>query len=906
MLLDFSVDWRWTIGGTDVSPHVETWELAREQPDMGTPAWWRGKLVLRPVVGRNLNLDPLANSLWRQGTSCSLTVAGYQVFTGSILLAYYDDWSTAPRLELEVGDILAAKNHRQVIPFGEYNALSLLQTLRIPGLAPAGKKLEINTDLTSPVKVLQELTWVIWLKERGVPATLFTRSNGQVSYDSPQVFVSITRTLEQVADFTRQRPALEIPGSVIASASLNYLVPLPELTSEETEEEIDEETEERDDEETEEGDNEETDRETDRGADRGIVRGTSARGTVLISKQGETIKITYLDSLGRPTREEIYNSNNNKPEGFAVYQYSSSGMSYKVVKKAYIWDDSLGFLPYEHMTEEGKIKERRISTGFLRGPGMRFLRRKRVVAQKKITVYWPEYRIFSSLPRNRTGLCLAYLIEEYQISQTRFSRFFPPHLVRLTTRAKGTTQDSDTLEEAKTLFPTLTEIIPNQEIQFPSWAKPPEKEEPPEVEQPPQTEEPPEERPPEEELPEEESPQTEKPPKFERVTDVVSEEVVVEGFTGPPVYVNIPWLSITVNEQLGSRDLEQRIESLRQELRRTLRAAARWMATEIVGRAFARRIKMPPSSEWLGNPRPWTLAQIGNEVFWLVGETLRGTDQGVEFEATGILAGRPNTIPPGEFPPGMFPPGTLPPDTSSSGLFPPGTIPSFIPLITVAPTRFPKVGIGCVMEVGEVVTVPGDPWLGMAVEIGYEVSEPVNTSAMVGIGVGELTEAWLGLAADATYEVEGGEDDEDDEDDSGDEVGGLTLEAEDGVIYGGSIIYDTEASSCYAVGGEPPSIDFIVDSTSINWARPLRLRVVYKATEEGEIYVYVLRQGLGFLLVTFLVFPTTGYDAVNFAIPVSEEPFEGIGVDATSGIRLDAIQLAPATGDWPPLNPCPD
>jgi len=122
MLLDFSVDWRWVIDDTDVSPFVETWELAREQPDMGTPAWWRGKLVLRPVVGRDLNLDPLTNSLWKQGTSCSLTVAGSLVFTGSILLAYYEDWSTAPRLELEVGDVLAAKNHRQVIPFGEYEA----------------------------------------------------------------------------------------------------------------------------------------------------------------------------------------------------------------------------------------------------------------------------------------------------------------------------------------------------------------------------------------------------------------------------------------------------------------------------------------------------------------------------------------------------------------------------------------------------------------------------------------------------------------------------------------------------------------------------------------------------------------------------------------------------------------
>jgi len=836
MLLDFSVDWRWVIGGTDVSPFVETWELAREQPDMGTPAWWRGRLVLRPVVGRDLNLDPLTNSLWRQGTSCSLTVAGSLVFTGSILLAYYDDWSTAPRLELEVGDVLAAKNHRQVIPFGEYDAWSLLAALGIPGVAPAGDKVELSTDLTSPVKVLQELTWVTSLKERGLPATLFTRPNGRVDYVRPQTEFSMTRTLEQVADFTRQRPALEIPGAVVASASLTYLVQPPPPVDKET---------------------------------------------ALVSVEGGVVKVTYLDSLGRVVKEEVYRD--RVLEGYTEYSYSVSYNRYEIIKQVFVRVED-PYRPryrfFERTLEEGK----RLYT-----PTQWIIREDSnvvvyggIVAQKKTYVYWPGWRLFP-LPEGITEYYrafLVYLVEEYSI----LGRLIPKgaqqiyhlvadttHLLRMVTRARGTTQETDTFWEAITLSPASSELILNQEIQFPGWVK-----------------------------------QFWDPPKPEKVTDVLSEEMAVVGFSGPPVYVSVPWLSVTVDEQPGSSGLERRIEALRQRIKFTLQAAATWMATEIAGRAFARRIKMPVPPEWLGNPRPWTLARVGNEVFWLVGETLRGTSQGVEFEATGILAGRPNTIPPDAFPPGMFPPGTIPPDTPSPGLFPPGTIPSFIPLVTVRPPRFPSVGIGCAMSAGEAVVIPGDPWLGMAVEIEYEVSAPVGTFAMVGIGVGELTEAWLGLAADATYEVEGDEDDEDNEDDSGDEVEGLTLEAEDGVIYNGSIIHDSEASSCYAVGDEFPSIDVIVNSTSLSWARPLRLRVVYKATEEGEIYIYVLRQGSGFFLATFEVFPTNRYSAVDLAIPVSEEPFEGIGVDATNGIRLDAIQLAPATGDWPPLNPCSD
>jgi hypothetical protein len=820
MLLDFSVDWQWIIGGTDVSPHVETWELAREQPDMSTPAWWRGRLVLRPVVGRNLSLDPLTNSLWSQGTSCSLTVGGSLVFTGSILLAYYDDWSTDPKLELEVGDVLAAKNHRQVIPFGEYNAWSLLRALRIPGVAPAGDAVEISTDLTSPVKVVQELTWVTWLKRRGLPATLFTRPDGQVDYVSPQAEISLTRTLEQVADFTRQRPALEIPGSVVASASLTYYVQPPTPVNEDA----------------------------------------SDEETVLVSRENDVIKVSYLDSFGRITKEEAYR--NGVLDGFVKYRYHVDRNWYEIIKEIFIrvpdpYQPYISRYPvFEYTREIGKeFAWERISVGDSDVSVYR-----QVVAQKQVFIYWPDWRFFPVLESRWSFL--AYLIEEYSILGRAIPRGVSLlynlvadtyTLLRMVTRAKGTTQDTDTLFEAITLLPTVSEIILNQQLQFPGWVK-----------------------------------QFWDPPKIERITDTLSEEMKVVGFTGPPVYLTVPWLSVTVDEQLSSKGFQQKISNLRQNIQYALQSAATWMAFEIAGRAFARRIKMPPPAEWLANPRPWTLARIGDEVLWLVGETLRGTIQGVEFEATGILAGRPSTIPPGEFPP--------------------GTIPSFVPLITVVPTRFPQVGIGCVMQAGEAVFIPGDPWLGMAVEIEYSVSVPVDTSAIVGIGVGELTEAWLGMASDATHEIEGNEDDEDD---SGSETEGLTLEAENGEISGGAavIVYDTDASSCYAVEAENSyfTVDLSVDSTSLDWERPLRIRVIYKAEDEGEIYVYTIR-GEEFPDVGYwTVSATTGYVSMDLIIPAEAEPFDGIRVEVNEypgKIRIDAIQLAPATGDWPPLNPC--
>jgi len=809
MLLDFSVDWQWIIGGTNVSLHVETWELTREQPDMGTPAWWRGKLVLRPVVGRDLNLDPLANPLWKQGTSCRLTVAGTLVFTGSILLAYYDDWSTAPRLELEVGDVLAAKNHRQVIPFGEYDAQSLLLTLGIPGQAPGDDRVEISTDLTSPVKVVQELTWVTWLKQRGLPATLFTRPSGQVDYANPQSVISLTRTLEQVADFTRQRPALEIPGSVIASASLTYYVLQP------PEEEL-----------------------------------TGGGEAVLVAKEQDITKLTHIDPLGRIVKEEIYRETGYNPilESYAGYWYSAGNNWYKFTKKIFV-RDPYRFYPFEVVEEKGEKGRGLTNTNFIRGMA---------VAQKKTAIYWPIRRLF---PVNEAFLVLVYLIEEYQLEFQGGTSY----LVRLITRAKGTTQDVDTINEATSLSLTVTEIIPNQQITFPAWAKPSKSGE---------------------------------PPKPERVTDTLSEEMEVVGFTGPPVYVTVPWLSFTLQQ-------DQQLVNLRLRIKSALQAAASWMAVEIAGRAFARRIKMPPPPEWLGDPRPWTLARIGNEVFWLVGETLRGTSQGVEFEATGILAGRPSTIPPGEFPPGMIPPGEFPPSEGQSGLFPPGTIPSFVPLITVTSTRLPQVGIGCAMGVGEAVFIDGDPWLGMAVEIEYSVSAPVEL--VVGIGEGGLTEAWLGLAAEAAYEIEGDEDEDESEDE------GLTLEAEDEEIFGGYVVYDPDASSCYAVAPLERYFDihFSVDSTSLTWERPLRLRVVYSSESDGEVLVFVRQESYYFLVDSFSVFLTNGYITTDLDIPVEAEPFDKVilEVDAfegAGGIRIDAIQIAPTTGGWPPLNPCSD
>ena len=822
MLLNFSVDWRWIIGGTDVSPYVETWELAREQPDMSTPAWWRGRLVLRPVVSGNLSLDPLTNSLWSQGTSCSLTVGGFLVFTGSILLAYYDDWSTDPKLELEVGDVLAAKNHRQVIPFGEYNARSLLRALGIPGVAPAGDAVEISTDLTSPVKVVQELTWVTWLKRRGLPATLFTRPDGQVDYVSPQAEISLTRTLEQVADFTRQRPALEIPGSVIASASLTYLVEPPPLSS-----------------------------------------AAGAPKVALVTEEGSAIKVTYLDFLGRVVREEVYKG--RTLDGYTTYEYHADHRRYKIIKQVFVKVDIFGspsYFLFEYTKEEGE----KVNIQWIEAVDSDFFVYGQVEARKKTFVYWPDWRLFP-LPETRIGyygIFLAYLVEEYSILGRRVPKWLQQiydlvtetvYTLRLITRAKGTTQDTDTISEAATLFPTTSEIVSNQAVQFPEWVK-----------------------------------QFWDPPKLERVTDVLSEEVTVVGFTGPPVYVTVPWLSVTVEgDPEEASDLQPRIENLRQIIRYALRAAAAWMATEIAGRAFARRIKMPPPPEWLANPRPWTLARIGDEVLWLVGETLRGTIQGVEFEATGILAGRPSTIPPGEFPP--------------------GTIPSFVPLITVVPTRFPQVGIGCVMQAGKAVFIPGDPWLGMAVEIEHAVSAPEGLA--VGIGWMEIPAAGLGLTVDADYEITGNEDDEDeDEDEDSGGAEGITLEAEGGSnIYNGTIVYDQDASSCYAVEtqGFYFYIEFHEASTSLAWARPLRIRVIYKAIGEGSIIVNTAQEDELYYVGDSTLSETTGYSTLEFVVPADAEPFDRIAIGMqvyTGTLYLDAIQLAPATGDWPPLNPC--
>jgi hypothetical protein len=795
-----------------------------------------------------------------------LIVDGYLVFTGSILLAYYDDWSTDPRLELEVGDVLAAKNHKQVIPFGEYDPLSLLRVLGIPGVAPAGDAVEISTDLTSPVKVVQELTWVTWLKEKGIPATLFTRSDGQVDYASPQAYISLTRTLRQVADFTRQRPALEIPGAVVASASLSYLVQAMEPINEE-------------------------------------IRGEPI---VIVARKGDVITATYLDSLNRIAKEEIYKEVEFRRvirdifgnivreeigterilEGYTTYHYYINRQEYEITKTVFtsrIVTRIQGaetvkvriYEKYERTQESVERTESSISNNTIRG---------QLVARKITTIEWPSWRLAPTIdPDIDQRLFLAYLVEEYSILgqpvgfNISSSQILIPYLLRLTRRARGTTEDFDTIEGAVVLSSAISEIIPNQQIQFPDWAQ--------------------------RFWSSLESTQTTK--LTERVTDVLSEEMAVVGFTGPPVYVSVPWLSVTVDEQPGSRDLERRIEALRQRIKFALQAAATWMAIEIAGRAFARRIKMPVPSEWLSDPRPWTLARIGDEVLWLVGETLRGTGQGVEFEATGILAGRPNTIPPDAFPPGMFPPGTIPPDTSSPGLFPPGTIPSFIPLVTVSSTRFPKVGIGCAMSAGEVIAYPGDPWLGMAVEIEHAVSAPEGLA--VGIGWMEIPAAGLGLAADATYEITG-----DEEEDDG-EAEGLTLEAENGEISGGAavIVYDADASSCYAVEAENFyfTVDLSVDSTSLDWERPLRIRVIYKAEDEGEIYVYTIRGEESPDVGYWTVSATTGYINMDLIIPAGAEPFDGIRVEVVEypgKIRIDAIQLAPATGDWPPLNPCED
>jgi len=209
-----------------------------------------------------------------------------------------------------------------------------------------------------------------------------------------------------------------------------------------------------------------------------------------------------------------------------------------------------------------------------------------------------------------------------------------------------------------------------------------------------------------------------------------------------------------------------------------------------------------------------------------------------------------------------------------------------------------------VMRTSEVLVIPGDPWLGMAVEIEHAVSAPEGLA--VGIGWMEIPAAGLGLNVDAAYEITGNED----EDSGGAE--GITLEAEGGSnIYNGTIVYDQDASSCYAVEtqGNYYDIDFYVDSTSLTWVRPLRLRVIYKATGSGQINFYTFVETIYDQFNSFSVSATTGYATIDLFIPVHREPFDGIDVEVyeySGKIRIDAIQLAPATGNWPPLNPCED
>jgi hypothetical protein len=182
--------------------------------------------------------------------------------------------------------------------------------------------------------------------------------------------------------------------------------------------------------------------------------------------------------------------------------------------------------------------------------------------------------------------------------------------------------------------------------------------------------------------------------------------------------------------------------------------------------------------------------------------------------------------------------------------------------------------------------------------IGIGVSEADSSHPSVGAGWLGIPEVWLGFAADATYEVTSGGGDE-----------GLTLEAEDGVIRNGGIVYDTDASSCYAVAAisNPYDVYFDVSSTSLTWERPLRIRLVYKSTGEGEISVRTNQEGQLYYVGAFEVSETTGYAALELVVPSEAEPFNGIRVDVdefTGEILLDAIQLTSATGDWPPLNPC--
>jgi hypothetical protein len=125
-------------------------------------------------------------------------------------------------------------------------------------------------------------------------------------------------------------------------------------------------------------------------------------------------------------------------------------------------------------------------------------------------------------------------------------------------------------------------------------------------------------------------------------------EETVQGSCEVAVLGQIPATRITnVTLQLGigENELSAPVEETRELVQGSLNRAACYIADEIAGRAYARRIEMPLPDEWLLNPRPLIRVDIRDERHHIYGETITWGSGTTRFEAIGVLVGKVATVP---------------------------------------------------------------------------------------------------------------------------------------------------------------------------------------------------------------------------------------------------------------------
>ena len=747
-MLDLTREWRWWVGGTEVTAAVDTWELAREQPDLDTPAYWRGKVVLVRPVGSTLVLDPLSNPQWRQGSEARLELDGSLVFTGQVLLAYYNDWVEVPRLELEVGDLLAVNNRRRVIPLAQHSPQSLLG---LPG-APTSPTVEITTDLDSPVRIAQQLTWV-----GDPPTTLYTRSDGTVSVARPETSPTFSRQVTDVLDATRVRPALEIPGSVVASASMRFSLAEAESVT------------------------------------------TTERVLFELDERQRTV--TVLDGLGRPVRREIQTQQGlTISQTLWTYSIDSPGV-YTV--GTYTWALVGGQMRFwERESERIEI----LSSSTFVALGWPAAGSVQSEALRTKRVYWPLWRLGVRISGD----------EQLVYQETEFFFKLPGsgegHVFRSVARARGTLEEGLPIDEAVRLVTVSSEIKPGNYVP-PAWARPAQ--------------------------------------QGARVVPVSATAEVVGG-DGPPLHVSLPWLTDPTTAQS------------------TLEKHARWVATEVAGRVYARRMVMPVPSEWLSDPRPWRMLRFEltpPEAMWLVGERLSADRTGVRFEALGVLASPPGQIPEG------------------------AGIPS---LLSFVQRGRPSIGIGVMGGPVEILAL--ETSVGSGAEGSVNVTE--NTLA-VGIGAdADPGAVAVGHGVEGTTSITGGGGG------GGGEGNYLVLQAEDADSNDGDIISDNEASGCQAVTLDPSKGlswgGFTYSSSSTVW-----LRIRYR---DGGGTVDLYYGYSGEYVVTLSVPPSPDYTAFDIPLESTTITYCGLYIIDGGPFTIDAVMLVDqdtldSTG-WPDFPPC--